>query len=96
VSQQLLPVKDDKGRIAAVEVLIATPAVRELLKDPSRVSQVKELMAESRKELGTQTFEQHLAELLEAEQITEETRRAALATVAPPLVSARRRSRAAS
>jgi twitching motility protein PilT len=96
VSQQLLPLKDDKGRVAAVEVLIATPAVRELLKDPSRVSQVKELMAESRKELGTQTFEQHLEELLEAEQITEETKRAALATVAPPLVSARRRSRAAS
>jgi twitching motility protein PilT len=96
VSQQLLPLKDDKGRVAAVEVLIATPAVRELLKDPSRVSQVKELMAESRKELGTQTFEQHLEELLEAEQITEETKRAALATVASPLMSARRRSRAAS
>jgi twitching motility protein PilT len=96
VSQQLLPLKDDKGRVAAVEVLIATPAVRELLKDPSRVSQVKELMAESRKELGTQTFEQHLEELLEAEQITEETKRAALATVAPPLVDARRRPRAAS
>ena len=96
VSQQLLPLKDDKGRVAVVEVLIATPAVRELLKDPSRVSQVKEVMAESRKELGTQTFEQHLEELLEAEQITEETKRAALATVAPPLVSARRRPRAAS
>lgn len=96
VSQQLLPLKDDKGRVAVVEVLIATTAVRELLKDPSRVSQVKELMAESRKELGTQTFEQHLEELLEAEQITEETKRAALATVAPPLVSARRRPRAAS
>jgi Tfp pilus assembly ATPase PilU len=51
-------------------------------------------MAESRKELGTQTFEQHLEELLEAEQITEETKRAALATVAPPLT--RRRPRAAS
>jgi twitching motility protein PilT len=96
VSQQLLPLKDDKGRVAAVEVLIATPAVRELLKDPSRVSQVKELMAESRKELGTQTLEQHLEELLEAEQITEETKRAALATVALPLVGARRRPRAAS
>jgi twitching motility protein PilT len=96
VSQQLLPLKDDKGRVAAVEVLIATPAVRELLKDPSRVSQVKELMAESRKELGTQTFEQHLEELLEAEQITEETKRAALAMVAPTLVGTRRRPRAAS
>jgi twitching motility protein PilT len=95
VSQQLLPLKDDKGRVAAVEVLIATPAVRELLKDATRVSQVKELMAESRKELGTQTFEQHLEELLEAGQITETIRRAALATVAPQVGSARRRPRQA-
>ena len=36
VSQQLLPQKADKGRIPAVEVLIATPAVREALKNPSR------------------------------------------------------------
>lgn len=96
VAQQLLPLKDDKGRVAAVEVLIATPAIRELLKDPDNVSQVKELMSESRKELGTQTFDQHLEELFEAEQITEETKRAALATVTPPLASPRRRSRAAS
>jgi len=95
VSQQLLPLRDDKGRIAAVEVLIATTPVRELLKDPSRVSQIKKLMADSRKNLGTQTFEQHLDELLEAEQITEETRRAALATVAPLAAPTRRSSRQA-
>jgi twitching motility protein PilT len=95
VSQQLLPLKDDKGRIAVVEILSATPAVRELLKDPARVSEVKELMAESRTELGTQTFEQHLDELLEAGQITEETKRAALATVVPGLVGAKRRPRKA-
>jgi twitching motility protein PilT len=95
VSQQLLPLKDDKGRVAAVEVLIATAAVRECLKDPSRVPQIKRLMADSRKDLGTQTFEQHLDELLEADQITEETRRAALVTVTPSTVSARRSSRQA-
>jgi twitching motility protein PilT len=95
ISQQLLPLKDDKGRVAAVEILIATPAARESLKDPSRVSQIKKLMADSRKDLGTQTFEQHLDELLDAEQITGETRRAALATVNPPSVTTRRSSRQA-
>jgi twitching motility protein PilT len=96
VAQQLLPLRDDKGRIAAVEVLIATAAVRESLKDPNRVSQVKRLMADSRKDLGSQTFEQHLEELLEADQITEDTRRAALATVAPPpAVASKRGSRQA-
>jgi twitching motility protein PilT len=96
IAQQLLPVKGDKGRVAAVEVLIATPAVREALKDPAKVGAIKKLMGDSRKELGSQTFEQHLEELLAADQITEETRRAALATVSPQLLSARRAPRQAS
>ena len=90
VSQQLLPLRDDKGMVAGVEVLIATAAVRELLKDPSRVANVKRLMADGRKDLGSQTLEQHLEELLETEQISEETRRAALASVAPAVVVPKR------
>ena len=34
VSQQLLPLKGDTGRVVAVEVLLATPAIRECRKDP--------------------------------------------------------------
>jgi twitching motility protein PilT len=94
ISQQLLPLKDDKGRVAAVEVLLATPAVRECLKDPKRTGQIKELMADGHKELGTQTYDQHLDELIEADQITEETKRAALATAAQPLVSSKRSKQA--
>lgn len=92
VSQQLLPQKDEKGRVAAVEVLIATPAVRECLKDASRVGQLKRIMADGRKELGTQTYDQHLEELVEAEQITADTKRAALApTGVSPIISYGRR-----
>jgi twitching motility protein PilT len=80
ISQQLLPLKDDKGRVAAVEVLIASPAVRECLKAADRTVQLKRIMADGRHELGTQTYDQHLSELVEAEQITEDTKRAALAT----------------
>ena len=76
VSQQLLPKKDDDGRVAAVEILMGTPAVRECLKDPERLSQVKRLMADGRKDLGTQTFDQHLEELIDSGQITAETQRA--------------------
>ncbi|MEP7228549.1 MAG: PilT/PilU family type 4a pilus ATPase [Gemmatimonadales bacterium] len=94
ISQQLLPLKGDKGRIAAVEVLLGTPAVRECLKDPKRTSQVKRLMEDGHKELGTQTYDQHLDELIEADQITEETKRAALATAAQPLVSSKRSKQA--
>jgi twitching motility protein PilT len=96
ISQQLLPKKDDDGRVAAVEVLIATPAIRECLKDPERMPQVKQIMAEGGKDLGTQTFDQHLDELIEAGQITAETRRTALATAGTAFGAPRQRTRAAS
>jgi Tfp pilus assembly ATPase PilU len=52
-------------------------------------------MAESRKDLGTQTFDQHLEELIEAGQITADTQRAALAT-AGHVFATKRPKRAAS
>jgi Tfp pilus assembly ATPase PilU len=55
---------------------------------------VQRLMADGHKELGTQTYDQHLDELIEADQITEETKRAALATAAQPLVSSKRSKQA--
>jgi twitching motility protein PilT len=78
VSQQLLPQKDEKGRVAAVEVLISTPAARECLKDPSRIRDLRRHMADGRKQLGTQTFEQHVDDLVAAGAITADTGRAAL------------------
>ena len=98
VSQQLLPQKGDKGRIPAVEVLIATPAVREALKNPARTAEVRKLMAEGKKQLGTQTYEQHVAELVEAGHITSETAKTALALVglSPAAPTPRRGSKAAS
>jgi twitching motility protein PilT len=84
VSQQLLPIKEDKGRVAAMEVLIASPAVRECLKSAERTAQLTRIMADGRHELGTQTYQQHLTELVEADRITADTMRAALATSGPP------------
>ena len=94
VSQQLLPLKGDKGRVAAVEVMLATPAVRECLKDSKRTPLIKRLMEEGQKELGTQTYEQHLDELIESDQITEDTKRAALATANQPLMVPKRSKQA--
>ena len=84
VSQQLLPEKDEKGRVPAIELLIATPAVRECLKDASRMGELRKLMADGRKQLGTQTFEQHLAELTDAGTITADTAKAALSMSGGP------------
>jgi twitching motility protein PilT len=90
VSQQLLPEKGEKGRVPAVEVLVATPAVRECLKDARRMGELRRHMAEGRKQLGTQTFEQHIEDLVEAGLITSETAKAALSVGASPGPSAKK------
>jgi twitching motility protein PilT len=96
VSQQLLPKTNGDGRVPAVEIMIATPAAREALKDVDGLSQLKRIMADGRKDIGSQTFDQHLTDLLESEQITAETNRTALAATAAPLPGPRRTKRAAS
>jgi len=93
VSQQLLPEKADKGRVPAVEILLATPAVRDVLRDGSRVSEVRKLMADGRKQQGSQTYEQHVTDLIEAGTISPETARAASAASARPAPAAKRGAR---
>jgi twitching motility protein PilT len=95
VSQQLLPLKDGKGRVAAVEVLVATPAVRECLKNASRTGEVRRIIAEGKNQVGTQTYDQHVAELVEAGLITADTAKAAVAVSASPPSAAKRGSKQA-
>ncbi|HCX33882.1 MAG TPA: type IV pili twitching motility protein PilT [Rhodocyclaceae bacterium] len=70
VSQRLLPVKDGKGRVAAVEVLLNSPLIADLI-FKGEVQEIKELMKKSR-ELGMQTFDQSLFDLYEADKISYE------------------------
>jgi twitching motility protein PilT len=73
VSQRLVPRKSGAGRIAAVEVLIGTQLVKERIKMQADSYQIISLMIEGRSAYGMQTFDQHLYELWEAEEISEET-----------------------
>ncbi len=75
VSQRLLPRKDGPGRILATEILIATPAVRDAIKDPARIMDVKTLMTRGYGKSGMQTFQQHAAELVEAGEVSAQTAR---------------------
>ena len=77
VSQRLLPRADGHGRIAAVEILICTDEVRELIKDDSRTGDLPEYIREARDEYGMQTFDQHLMDLVADEVVTYETALAA-------------------
>jgi twitching motility protein PilT len=64
VSQRLLPRADGHGRAAALEILICTDAVRDLITDPSRTAELHDYMRDGRDEFGMQTFDQHLMDLV--------------------------------
>lgn len=64
VSQRLIPRADGKGRRAAIEILLNTPFVSDLI-FKGEVHALKEQMAKS-KEIGMQTFDQALFDLYEA------------------------------
>ncbi|HEY9027267.1 MAG TPA: PilT/PilU family type 4a pilus ATPase [Burkholderiaceae bacterium] len=70
VSQRLLPRQEGKGRIAAVEIMLNSPLVADLIFQ-GKVGELKDLMKRSR-ELGMQTFDQALFDLYEANMITYE------------------------
>ncbi|GGC79520.1 PilT/PilU family type 4a pilus ATPase [Undibacterium terreum] len=70
ISQRLLPIKGKKGRVAAVEILLNTPLIADLI-FKGHVHEIKEIMKKSR-ELGMQTFDQALFDLHEADMITYE------------------------
>lgn len=63
ISQRLIPKKGGTGRVAAVEVMLNSPLISDLV-FKGEVHQIKEIMAKSR-ELGMQTFDQHLFDLYE-------------------------------
>ena len=70
VSQRLVPRREGKGRVAAVEIMLNSPLISDLI-FKGEVSEIKELMKRSR-EQGMQTFDQALFDLYEVGKITYE------------------------
>jgi twitching motility protein PilU len=70
VSQRLIPKRDGKGRAAAIEILLNSPLISDLI-FKGEVHGIKEIMSKSN-ELGMQTFDQALFNLFEADQISYE------------------------
>ncbi len=68
ISQRLVPKKEGKGRCAAVEILLNSPLISELILRGD-IHGVKEIMAKSR-DIGMQTFDQSLFDLYEADLIS--------------------------
>lgn len=78
ISQRLMPKADGKGRVPAVEVLIATARIRECIADPLKTKEIRTAIEEGHLHYGMQTFDQCLYNIYKAELITyEETMRQA-------------------
>jgi twitching motility protein PilU len=70
ISQRLIPRKEAKGRVVAIEIMLNSPLISDLI-FKGQVHEIKEIMKKSR-ELGMQTFDQALFDLYEADKITYE------------------------
>ena len=70
VSQRLIPLKEGKGRAAAIEIMLNSPLIADLI-FKGEVHEIKEIMKKSR-ELGMQTFDQALFDLYEEGKISYE------------------------
>jgi twitching motility protein PilU len=68
VSQRLIPVKEGKGRAAAVEILLNSPLIADLI-FKGEIHEIKEIMKKSR-ELGMKTFDMALFDLFEEGRIS--------------------------
>lgn len=72
ISQRLVPRKDGRGVVPAVEVLINSGAITEAIKDPDKLFMIQDLMEKGRKQYGMQTFDQAVVDLYNQGLVTYE------------------------
>ena len=72
VSQRLVPRADGKGMVPAVEIMVGTARVRELIGDQHRTREIHDAISTGREPYGMISFDQSLAELVRAKLVTYE------------------------
>lgn len=72
VSQRLVKTIDGKGRVAAQEIMITSPGIKEAIADASKISEIYTYITKGKRGSGTQTFDQHLTDLYKEEKISKE------------------------
>jgi len=77
ISQRLLPRLDRSGRVVACEVMVVTGTIRDCIRDPERVPEILDLIEEGHEHYGSQTFDQHLMELVRSKLVDFEVAKAA-------------------
>lgn len=76
VSQRLLPRKDGRGRVPACEIMVVTGTIRDCIADPARTHEIPDLIEEGREHYGSQSFDQHLMELVRGDDVDFEVAKA--------------------
>jgi twitching motility protein PilT len=77
ISQRLLPRKEGGGRVVAAEIMIVTSTIRDAILDKDKVAEIPDFMAEGREQYGSQTFDQHLMQLVTEDMVSFEVAKAA-------------------
>jgi twitching motility protein PilT len=72
VSQRLMPRADGKGRAPAVEVMVATPFIRDCIADKDKTSLIQGAIAAGTSQYGMQTFDQSIFGLYSQKLVTYE------------------------
>src|SRR5512135_740296 len=70
ISMRLVPKADGKGRVPAVEVLIATAMIKDCVLDPDKTKMIPDVIAQGIVHYGMQTFDQSIFQLYKAGLIT--------------------------
>jgi twitching motility protein PilT len=70
ICQQLLKSADGKGRVAAMEIMVGTPAIGNLIRE-GKTFQIPSIMQTARKD-GMQLMDQHILDLLKTKQVSPE------------------------
>jgi twitching motility protein PilT len=70
ISQRLVARADGKGMVPAIEILVSTARVRELISDPKRTREIHDAIAQGRETYGMVSFDQSLTELVHKQYVT--------------------------
>jgi twitching motility protein PilT len=72
ISMRLMPKADGKGRVPAVEVLVATATIKDCVLDPDKTKTITDIIEQGAIHYGMQTFDQSLFSLYRGGLITYE------------------------
>ena len=76
ISQRLVQ-KKAGGRVAAMEIMPVTATIRDCIKDKDRIDEISDLIEEGKEHYGSQTFDQHLMDLVQRDVVAFEVAKSA-------------------